>query len=376
MLRAFAAALIFVASALPPAAAAHSASTAYLEVDASAANVPTLQWRIPLRDLDALLNLDANGDERLSWGEVADRATDINALAATAMTVSDGTSPCTMRFDAPRFVRVADTSYAHLDAVVACGAGNTVTIGYRLFEGVDPSHRALVSMQGESQPRVVAPGATIDIPQAGMTENASSGFSGFLLSGIAHIAGGFDHLLFLLTLLLPVLVQRRSGRWVPRDHVQGAFWDVVWIATAFTIAHSITLALATFDVIRIPPRVIEPLIALTIVVTAVNNVWPIVTRKLAAVAFAFGLIHGFGFAEVLTPLALPRFEMATALLGFNLGVELGQLAIVAVAFFGLASLRRWPGYPRWILVLGSLLIAVVAVLWFVERVFDVSILSV
>jgi HupE / UreJ protein len=376
MLRAFATAVIVVATALPLAAAAHSTSTAYLQVDASAANVPTLQWRIALRDLDALLNLDANGDDRLTWGEVEDRATDINALAASAMTLSDGTSACTLRFDAPRFVRVADASYAHLGAVVACSVGNATTIAYRLFEGVDPSHRVLVSMPDGSQPRIVAPGAMIEIPQAGVTADAPSGFSGFLASGIAHIAGGFDHVLFLLTLLLPAMVQRQAGRWVPRDQVHGALWNVVWIATAFTIAHSITLALATFDVIRIPPRVIEPLIALTILVTAVNNVWPIVTRKLAAVAFAFGLIHGFGFAEVLAPLSLPRSELATALLGFNLGVEVGQLAIIAVALFGLATLRRWAGYPRWILVLGSLLIAVVAVLWFVERVFDVSILSV
>jgi hypothetical protein len=157
--------------------------------------------------------------------------------------------------------------------------------------------------------------------------------------------------------------------------VASALITVIWVATAFTLAHSLTLALATFGVIRIPARVIEPLIALTIVLTALNNVWPVVTRRLPAVAFAFGLVHGFGFAEVLAPLSLPRGELALALLGFNLGVEIGQLAIVAGAFFVLATLRRLSGYPRWILALGSALIATVAALWFVERVFDVTILG-
>lgn len=354
-------------------AKAHSTSTAYLEVNATSPNAPGLQWRIALRDLDALLNLDANADDQLTWNEVADRAVDINALAASMLAVKSGTQACPVRFEAPRYVRLADVGYAHLSATIACAA-EAMTIDYRLFEGIDPSHRVIVSASG-AQPRIVAPGATIDLNAVRGAQEAPSGFSGFFSSGIAHIAGGIDHVLFLLALLLPAVLTRRDGRWVARDNVPSALWTVVWIATAFTIAHSITLALATFDVIRIPARAIEPLIALSIVVAALNNIWPIVTRHLAAVAFAFGLIHGFGFAEVLVPLELPRPELAMALLGFNLGVEVGQLAIVAVAFFVLAALRRWSSYPRWILTLGSALIAVVALVWFVERVFDVEIIT-
>jgi hypothetical protein len=367
---------LLIALALPPVVHAHSTSTAYLEVDATAANTPALQWRIALRDVDALLDLDANGDDQLTWGEVTDRSADIVALAASKIAVKSGSAACTLRFDPPTYVRLADAGYAHLSAGATCSAAVSA-IDYRLFEGVDPSHRVLVSVRGGSQPRIVSAGVTIDVSTS--ADRARSGFGGFFSSGIAHIAGGIDHVLFLLTLLLPAVLLRqhsaKPGRWVAREDVQGALWTVVWIATAFTVAHSITLALATFDVVRIPARVIEPLIALTIVATALNNVWPVVTRNLAAVAFAFGLIHGFGFAEVLMPLSLPRSELAVALLGFNLGVEAGQLAIVAVAFLVLAALRRWRGYPRWVLTLGSALIAVVALLWFIERVFDVSIFA-
>ncbi|MBC8117976.1 MAG: HupE/UreJ family protein [Burkholderiaceae bacterium] len=367
-------------------ACAHSTSTAYLEVDAATHGTPALQWRVALRDLDALLNLDANGDAQLTWGEVADRSADINALAVSALSVTRGTQACALRFAAPQYVRLADVGYAQLDATAACGGGDKLTLDYRLFENVDPSHRVLISVRG-APPRIVAPGAQVELSSAARVSDSAadsaadvpSGFSGFVSSGIAHIAGGFDHVLFLLCLLLPAVLQRqRAGqtdRWIPRDNTQGALVAVIWIATAFTVAHSITLALATFGVIRIPARVIEPLIALTIVATALNNVWPVVTRRLAAVAFAFGLIHGFGFAEVLAPLSLPRAELAGALLGFNLGVEIGQIAIVAGAFVVLASLRRWSGYPRWILRLGSIVIAIVATLWFIERVFDLEILG-
>ena len=366
-------------SLLGTAVHAHPTSTAYLEVGASAPATPTLQWRIALRDLDALLDLDTDGDGQLVWAEVADRAADINALAASAVALKSGTAACALRFEAPRYVRLADAGFAQLDGAATCGSGAALSLDYRLFEGVDPSHRVLITMRGARQPRITEPGARVSLTAADTAAEVPSGFSGFLASGIAHIAGGYDHVLFLLCLLLPAVLLRQSvantGRWVARDNLTSALVAVVWIATAFTIAHSLTLALATFGVIRIPASVIEPLIALTILATALNNVWPIVTRRLAAVAFAFGLIHGFGFAEVLAPLSLPRDQLAMALLGFNLGVEVGQLAIVASAFFVLATLRRWSGYARWILGFGSLLIAIVATLWFIERVFDVTILG-
>ena len=372
--------LIVAALALFSAAThAHSTSTAYVDVDASVAGAPALQWRIALRDLDALLDLDANQDGQLIWSEVADRASDIHALATSNAIFKSGAAACTLRFDPPRYVRLADAGYAQLHGTATCAGAGPLTIEYRLFEGIDPSHRLLLTLRDANQPRIIEPGTTVNLAGASDADEVPSGFSGFLASGIAHIAGGYDHVLFLLCLLLPAVLQRQSaantGRWVARENLTSALVAVIWIATAFTVAHSLTLALATYGVIRISASVIEPLIALTILATAINNVWPVVTQRIAMVAFAFGLIHGFGFAEVLAPLSLPRGELAWALLGFNLGVEVGQLAIVAGAFFVLSTLRRWSGYPRWILGLGSTLIAIVAALWFIERVFDVTILG-
>ena len=146
------------------------------------------------------------------------------------------------------------------------------------------------------------------------------------------------------------------------------------MVTAFTVAHSITLSLATLGWISLPSRWVESAIAASVVLAALNNVWPVFHGRRWIVAFGFGLIHGFGFASVLADLGLPQGALALALLGFNVGVELGQLAIVA-AFLPLAYLlRRSAFYQRAVMRAGSLLIAALAAAWLVERVFDLKLL--
>ena len=150
--------------------------------------------------------------------------------------------------------------------------------------------------------------------------------------------------------------------------------DVLRIVTAFTVAHSITLSLATLGWVSLPSRLVESLIAASVVLAALNNVWPLFHGKRWWVAFGFGLIHGFGFATVLADLGLPPEALALALVGFNVGVELGQLAIVAL-FLPLAFwLRRSTFYRRGVLIGGSLLIALLAAVWLVERAFDLKLL--
>ncbi len=239
------------------------------------------------------------------------------------------------------------------------------------------THRALVTLADEAQPRLLAPGQSLTIAATAATETASTPpatFVAFVREGVGHILSGIDHLLFLVALLLPAVLERRDGRWQRRANLRHALAQVVWIATAFTFAHSITLALAAFNVVRIAPHIIEPLVALTVLAAALNNIRPIVTARLALLAFCFGLIHGFAFAEVLAPLALPRSELALALLGFNLGVECGQLLVVAATFTALALAVRWRGYSRWVLQGGSIAVALLACAWIAERVFDLSLL--
>ncbi|MEO5732069.1 MAG: HupE/UreJ family protein, partial [Rubrivivax sp.] len=162
--------------------------------------------------------------------------------------------------------------------------------------------------------------------------------------------------------------------WQPVSRFPTAFWDVLRIVTAFTVAHSITLSLAVLGVVSLPSRVVESSIAASVVLAALNNVFPLFHGRRWLVAFTFGLLHGFGFASVLVDLGLPQQALALALLGFNLGVEVGQLTIVAL-FLPLAYLlRRGWFYRRVVLTGGSVVIAMLAAVWFVERAFVLKLL--
>ena len=142
------------------------------------------------------------------------------------------------------------------------------------------------------------------------------------------------------------------------------------VVTAFTLAHSITLSLAALQVISLPSRFVESTIAASVVLAALNNLRGTIERRRWVMAFVFGLVHGFGFASVLADLGLPQGALVLALVGFNVGVEVGQVAIV-VAFVPIAFwLRHTQFYRRGVLTAGSLLVALVAAYWFVQRAFD------
>lgn len=356
-------------------ARAHTSSTAYLEID-STGPASMLVYRLALRDADALLDLDRNADGMLTWGEVDDRRADLDALVRRALAVRADGRQCTLDFERPAYVPNSangDGGFVLLRAPLECvGSSTALTIDYHLFEGIDASHRALLRAAAGS-PVLLEPGSRtlVSLAHGGKSANPA----GLLAQGITHIFGGLDHLLFLIALMLPAVQTRANGAWQARRDLRSALVQVAWIATAFTVAHSITLALASFGIIRIATEVIEPLIALTVLLAALNNLWPVVRRRLAWVAFAFGLVHGFGFAEVLVPLQLPPMQLVTALFAFNFGVEIGQLIVVGVSFAFLATVRLWSGYARWILGAGSTAVAIMASVWIGERVFGTQIIG-
>ena len=202
-------------------------------------------------------------------------------------------------------------------------------------------------------------------------------FADFVKEGVLHIWIGFDHILFLLALLLPaVLVRSRvpGEPWTGAPSFGYAFWDVFRVVTSFTVAHSITLTLAALGVVSFPSRIVESAIAASVVLAALNNVRPMVYRARWIIAFVFGLIHGFGFASVLADLGLPTDALLLSLVAFNVGVELGQLAIVAVFLPIAYTLRNTRFYRRALLIGGSLVVAALAAVWLVERAFTLALL--
>ncbi|MEO8938002.1 MAG: HupE/UreJ family protein [Burkholderiaceae bacterium] len=368
-----------VLAALSSAASAHKPSDAYLFVTVNEAAVE-LRWDIALRDLDAGFDLDADGNRELTWGEVKAHFDEIDRYALARLTIDDGR--CVPKILDHALDHHSDGAYLVLRMTAACKSGDRLKLGYTLFTEMDPTHRGIARVGfGKAAPiLVVLDPASGPVTLEGGVSSGNGGDNpfaqGFFPAGVHHILIGYDHVLFLICLLLPAVLARRGDHWVPVARWRDAVRKVLITVTAFTIAHTLTLALAGLRIVELSPRVIEPAIAATIIFTALGNIRPNRFRDSAAMPFAFGLVHGFGFADVLHELDLPMGQFVWALLRFNLGVEAGQLLIVAVALLPLYLLRHKPWYRSRVLVPVSLVAIVIAGIWFAERVFDFKVLPV
>jgi hypothetical protein len=357
------------------AAHAHKPSDSYLNLVVEGQSV-TGQWDIALRDLDFAIGLDANGDAAITWGEVRARQREIDAYAMARLQLQAGGKSCPIAVTDHLIDDHTDGAYVVLRFQAACAATvSELQARYALFFDIDPQHKGLLQLmyQGQSSTAIFSPDKATQ--QFKLTQPSRiRQFIDYGREGVWHIWIGFDHILFLLALLLPAVVVRREQTWQAVDAFKPALWSVLKIVTAFTLAHSITLTLATLGVISLPSRWVESTIAASVVIAALNNIYPLFRERRWVMAFLFGLIHGFGFASVLTDLGLPKSALVLALVGFNLGVETGQMAIVAVFLPVAFYLRRTMLYRRAILLGGSSLIAILAAGWLVERVFDMKFL--
>jgi hypothetical protein len=364
---------------LIPVAHAHKPSDSYLTLKVEGERVIG-QWDIALRDLDFALGLDANQDGVITWGEVKAKHTDIAAYALSRLRLGPASAPCPVQVTEQLIDNHSDGAYAVLRFTATCAAApKTLVVGYRLFFDLDPQHRGLIRLEYQGATRAGI--LSVEQPEQKFTLAELSKWEQFLdygNEGVWHIWTGFDHILFLLSLLLPaVLVRSRvpGRRWEAALNFRAAFWDVVKVVTAFTLAHSITLSLAALGVVSLPSRLVESAIALSVVFAALNNIRPLVYEKRWVIAFCFGLIHGFGFASVLSDLGLPQESLLIALVAFNLGVELGQLAIVGVFLPVAYALRDTRLYQRLLFVYGSATIALIAFLWMIQRAFNVQLIG-
>ena len=368
----FAAVLVLLAA---PSASAHTQSYGFLTV---AVDDETVDGRVELavRDLDAAYDLDGDRDGRITWGEF--RAREATLLPALLDRISIGGPGGRCRLsERPTLIdRRGGDAYAVVPFEGACPPfGGRVEVGYDLLFDIDAQHRALaaITFTGRTHSVVMAPGtAKVSLDRG---DDAAGLFFTFIAHGAHHIWIGYDHILFLVTLLLGSVVARQAGRWVPVERPSAAFFAVAKVVTSFTLAHSLTLALATFGVLRLPPALTESVIAATIILAAFNNIVPVVTRNIWLVAFFFGLIHGVGFANVLADLDLPGDGLLAALIAFNLGAEFGQLAIVSAVLPLLVLVGRRPVYGRVTMPLTSVAVALIGAVWLVERTVGIALVS-
>ena len=292
-----------------------------------------------------LLALAAGGD--------AGSAEQVGELVRRCVDLSVGGEPCRQGRLAIRGSRLGD-SRVDLDLGLRCPTrGGTLRIRDRWSAALGEHHRTLVRVDLPGGTRELAFTAGAEEAEVPLAPGAADGAAGFFTMGVEHILSGWDHLLFLAVLVL------RGG----------TLLSLLRIVTAFSLAHSATLALAALGVATVPARLVEPAIAASIVWVAVENLR---VREAPAhrwlVSLAFGLVHGFGFASALQELSLPAGRMAWALVGFNLGVEVGQ-ALVLLAFFPLLVWLRRGAWEPAVVRAGSAAVGLVGSVLLVQRVF-------
>ena len=350
---------------------AHTFSTSYLTLN-NTPNKLTGEWHLALRDLEDAVGLDMNDDGVITWGELSSRKDAVSAYALSRLHIQGDGVRGTLHITQLLVDDHSDGTYAVLRFEVdELPHPVKLKINYNALFDIDPKHRGLVRLEENSVSQLAVFGPENNTQTFDLTQAAPrSPFLTFLNEGIWHIWTGYDHIMFLLALLLPGVLVRRDGKWQPVPMARPAVVNILKIVTAFTVAHSITLSLSALGYVHLPSRLVESAIAASVVLAALNNLVPFFAERGWMVAFAFGLLHGFGFANALRDLGLHTGQLAATLLGFNLGVEIGQLTIVAV-FFPLAySLRGLLFYKRLVLQFGSAAIMIIASTWMAERVFD------
>jgi hypothetical protein len=335
----------------------------------------------PFVDLELAVGLDANLDGAVTWGETEAALDRISAYVENTLRIEAG-GACTLALTGAAPATRDGEAMAALDFAADCPDSQApIRVASSLFAGIDPSSRTLLRLNdgARTETRVLRPSsmetresaarpeaapaptpnaAPVPAPEPASASHAS-GFLSFVLEGLHHLFGGPDHMLFLLLLIAPGVQQAARLR----DMLVAILLPI----TGFTAGHALTLTAAASSLIQVPSGVVEALIALTILLTAIDNVKRFLPGPRTAIAMAFGLVHGLGFAGALGALDLQGWPLFTALLGFNLGIEAGQ-AIIALAIAPILFLARTPVLRYRLLPHGlSIAAGLMALVWIAER---------
>jgi hypothetical protein len=262
----------------------------------------------------------------------------------------------------------AEQNFLSVALTAACSRPGLLTIGGPLFMSGDASQRVLLSAHrgGDQLTGVLSAGA----PTWTEPEQASAwrSFARFVGEGVWHVLIGYDHIAFVLLLLLPSVLRPVDGKWQGATRLSQVTRDIVTIVTAFTIAHSTTLALAVTGTVHLPTQPIEVAIAASIAVAAGINLLPRLSQLRLPLAFGFGFVHGFGFANALGEIDAGGTTLLPLLAGFNIGVEIAQLTIVALVLPLIFVARGSSWYTRGVMPLGSCALGAAGVVWLLQRI--------
>jgi len=295
---------------------------------------------------------------------------------AANFSIGDGADVYSMRFSDLSILREEGDFLVVPFVIKQDDIPDLLTIAHNLFHDQNSSHRGLVLVRTVEQTNsdygrehtalIFGPKNTVQQLDLNAVPSLISR-TGMIYQGVLHIWAGIDHILFLLALVLPIVLVSSGKQLVPVEHFSGAFRRLLGIVTVFTIAHSITLLLAMLDLVSINARIVESVIALSIALAALNNIFQWVKRGTLWIVLLLGLFHGLGFASVMSELPFRMKDLAGMVLRFNVGVELGQIAIVSCLFPLLYIIRRRSFYQPVILRGLSWVLVLISAFWFYQR---------
>ncbi|MCW8107460.1 HupE/UreJ family protein [Alteromonas ponticola] len=352
---------------LLPAVHAHEISSAYLTLEKdSNSELSGLLFLRPF-DLEQSLLIDSDKNGELTWAEVKQHEREIANMVKATLTVFDRQNVCPFSTSSLATATVGGQLLIAIPLTFRCDSSKQIGVNYQGFFNIDKSHKLLISVNyGDKTLSNVITTTKRQITFTDQSHSQWSTFITFVKEGVIHIWIGVDHILFLLATLLTVNLARSNRRWVPINKVKDIFKQTLYIVTAFTLAHSMTLTATALGWIQTNSRYVEFGIALSVLLTALNNIWPIVYR-IGWITFAFGLLHGMGFASVFADLNANQNNLVLTVGAFNLGVEIGQLAIVAIIFPLLIWARKGNIYPKYIMPATSSVVALTALTWAIQR---------
>lgn len=329
-------------------------------------------------DLNALLGFDIDPTRKITEAVLERYKGDLLDYFQERFAIEDSGGVLPLEIQSIRAKSFKEGNYASIKFVAGDGRqiDPVITVTNRLLVDKDPRHRGLLLITynrrtgAEYRERTALVFGAYNTVQALDLDNPPGLLSDaqFVIQGILHILWGIDHVLFLVSLLFTAVLVRTQDGWQPVAGFKPALWKILKIVTLFTIAHSITLFLAGLGYLQLSGRIVEPLIALSIIVVAANNLLARFDSKKYWIILVFGLFHGLGFASVMSELPFRMQNLLSVVFYFNLGVELGQILLVAAVFPVLYLTRNSSLYRPVVVVGGSLGVAAVAAFWFFERV--------
>jgi hypothetical protein len=363
-------------------AGAHSGDQSYVYVDLLSDRI---EGRVEylVKDLNEVLDLGITDDEAVAPVQLEAARSTIESYTDSHFSLDLGNGPVGVQYEEFEYLELSQGSYVVLHYTTGDLGGEPpreFAVTYDAFFDDIDDRSALLLIGRDWENGVLANEAEhIEVFNSGsrsfdvaLDEGSSwQGVRSTIDLGVEHIRTGADHVMFILVLLIPSVLVFRSATWQPAARFSSTLWRVLKVATAFTAAHSITLSLAALGVVNVNGKLVESIIALSIVAAALHNLRPVFVNREWVIAFGFGLFHGLGLAGLLQELGLGRDQRVLTLLGFNLGVEIGQAAIILGFFPALFLLRRVRWY-RPAMIAASVGLALAALGWAIERIFELE----